>query len=484
MQALTATFDTGGLKTSFLLGDRQSFPAHTSKDYMDYILQVWRSIKTGIGREWIGPFVCVVKVTKPDDVKLVLANADSKDNFAYNMLRPWLGNGLFTSEGIKWSTHRRLITPAFHFEILRPYVRIFVECTNIFLNKLTETNGESIDICHPVSLMTLDSLLKCSFADDSKCQIDESNEYTNAVFTMTKLFSTRYSFPPYHFAPIFHLSPLGFKWRKTLGILHRKTETIIRKRRIELSKLSALASAGEHRDGGREINKRKYMDFLDILLQARDEDGVGLTDLEIREEADTFMFGGHDTVSSAVSWCLYNLARFPEYQQQCRDEVENLLRDKDKDELDWDDLSSLPYITMFIKESLRFHTPAPDILRTLIKDVTLTDGTVLPKGTITTVSCLGMHHHPSYWEDPETFDPYRFLPERNKERHSHAYIPFSAGPRNCIGQNFAMNQIKVIVAMTTRRFVITVDADKPAPEWTCSIVLRSLNGIHLHFRQI
>ncbi|XP_072025349.1 uncharacterized protein, partial [Amphiura filiformis] len=432
---------------------------------------IWHRLEN-LGRDWIGPFFCVVQIVNPEYIKVAVANADSKDNFVYNLIRPWLGDGLLTSEGSKWMRHRRLLTPAFHFEILRPYVGIFVESTRIFLNKLSETKGRSVDVFEHVSLMTLDSLLKCSFSYHSNCQLNEDNEYTNAVFTFSDLFTERFRFVPYHLNLIFQLSPSGFKWRRCLRVLHGKSEDAIRKRRQELKKL---------KEKGISVTKRgKYMDFLDILLQARDVNGEGMTDQEIREEVDTFMFEGHDTTSSGISWCLYNLGRFPEHQQKCFDEVQQLLQEKGKTELKWDDLNSLPFTTMFIKESLRFHAPVPGILRTLIKEVTFPDGTVLPKGTYVTVSPLATHHHPLYWENPEVFDPYRFLPERSKGRHSHAFIPFSAGPRNCIGQNFAMNELKVVVAMTVQRFQIAVDSDR-VPEWTPRLVLRSLNGIHLKF---
>ncbi|XP_072041937.1 cytochrome P450 4F3-like [Amphiura filiformis] len=470
MQKLTANIDDCGLETSFIWGNLKCYPSETTKEYQDKIVEIFLRMKN-YGRDWIGPFLCIVQVANPEYIKLVLSNADSKDILAFNVARDWLGDGLVASKGSKWARHRKLLTPAFHLNILKPYFKIFVDSTNVLLNKLSDTKGATVEVFEPLSLMARDSLLKCSFSYESNCQLSKTNkehEFIWAVDTCLEIYMERLRFLPYLFDTIFHLSPSGFKWRRCIRILHSKSNNAIKKRRQEIKEVGS--------------RREKHLDFIDILLLAQDENGDGLTDEEIREEVDTFMFGGYDTTTSAISWCLYNLARFPEYQQKCYDEVKELFDEKEHPELEWDDLNSLPFTTMFIKESLRMHSPVPGIIRVLVKEVQFPDGMVLPEGTPVAVSLLATHHNPLYWENPEVFDPYRFLPERSKDRHTHAYIPFSAGPRNCIGKNFAMMELKVAIVMIVRRFQIAVDPDH-VPEWTPRIVLKSLNGIHLRFHQ-
>ncbi|XP_072031382.1 cytochrome P450 4F4-like isoform X2 [Amphiura filiformis] len=456
----------------FLYGNLKEIPKD-EKDRIDALIKQ-STVCTNTRQFWIGPFVCIMTMLNPEYIRLVLANADTKDNIFYDFVKHWLGDGLLISGGEKWARHRRLLTPAFHFEILRPYVKLSVESTDVFLNKLMATKGECIDVYNHVSLMTLDTLLKCSFSYESNCQSDTNNPYIESVYAMAELLIKRLTFLPHHIDFIYRLSSSGRQFFKHCRRVHEKAEEFIRNRRNELAR---LAKNDKEDQAGK---KRRYLDFLDVLIQARDEDGNGLKDLEIREEVDTFLFEGHDTTASGVSWCLYNLARFPQFQQKCRDEVNELLTSKNKEELDWDDLNQLPFLTMFIKESLRFHPPVPGVARTLIKDITLPNGVFLPKGTSVGLSVLSTHHHPLYWDDPEVFDPYRFTPENNAKRHSHAFIPFSAGPRNCIGQHFAMNELKIVAAMTLRRFMITPDEKNP-PQWISRLVLRSCNGIHLRF---
>ncbi|XP_072031384.1 LOW QUALITY PROTEIN: cytochrome P450 4F4-like [Amphiura filiformis] len=462
-----------------LFGNIREIP-RDDKDIIDDLLQRSQAC-VNTRYLWLGPFECIITPLNPEYVKVMIANADIKGNIFYKFVKPWLGDGLLLSSGRKWKRHRRLLTPAFHFDILRPYVKLSVKSSKVFLDRLAATNGEFIDIFKYASLMTLDTLLKCAFSYESNCQSNDSNPYIESVYAMSELFAERAVFLPYHYDAIYRFTPNGRRFYKHCQRVHTMAETTIKGRASRLGKLTENNEHGDEHDGENMRRKRKYLDFLDVLLQARDEDGDALEDLEIREEVDNFMFAGHDTTASAISWCLYNLARFPQFQKKCRDEVNDLFMTRNKEELDWDDRNQLPFLTMFIKESLRFHPPVPVYGRTLGNDVTLPDGVVLPKGTSVGVSVISVHHHHLYWNDPEVFDPYRFTPENNAKRHSHAFIPFSAGPRNCIGQNFAMNEIKVVVAMTVRRFEIISDPENP-PQWTQSrVVLRSLNGIYLKF---
>ncbi|XP_017721995.1 PREDICTED: docosahexaenoic acid omega-hydroxylase CYP4F3-like [Rhinopithecus bieti] len=142
-----------------------------------------------------------------------------------------------------------------------------------------------------------------------------------------------------------------------------------------------------------------------------------------------------------------------------------------------DDLAQLPFLTMCIKESLRLHPPVPAISRCCTQDIVLPDGRVIPKGVICHISVLGTHHNPVVWPDPEVYDPFRFDPENIKERSPLAFIPFSAGPRNCIGQAFAMAEMKVVLALTLLRFRVLPDHTEPRrkPE----LVLRAEGGLWL-----
>ncbi|XP_078593033.1 cytochrome P450 4F3-like isoform X1 [Branchiostoma floridae x Branchiostoma japonicum] len=136
----------------------------------------------------MGPLLQHCTVYHHDYVKAVMSRADRKDDYVYSFLRPWLGDGLLTSAGPKWFRNRRLLTPGFHFEILKPYVRLFSESTNVMLNNWEELkSGSSIDVFHHTSLMTLDSMLKCALSQHTDCQTRKTNDYIAAVFELTDL---------------------------------------------------------------------------------------------------------------------------------------------------------------------------------------------------------------------------------------------------------------------------------------------------------
>ena len=124
--------------------------------------------------------------------------------------------------------------------------------------------------------------------------------------------------------------------------------------------------------------RKRLVDFLDILLLARDADGERLSDIEIRDEVETFMFEGHDTTKSAISWLLYNLAKHPDIQTRAREEVQERMRGRDIRRVTWEDMTQLPYLTRCIKESLRMYPPVPLIARTLTKPLDIGDGRILP----------------------------------------------------------------------------------------------------------
>nr|APX42729.1 cytochrome P450 4F2 [Callithrix jacchus] len=426
-------------------------------------------------KSWMGPITPILSLCHPDIIRSVI-NASAaiapKDKFFYSFLKPWLGDGLLLSAGDKWSRHRRMLTPAFHFNILKPYMKIFNESVNIMHAKwqrLASEGSARLDMFEHISLMTLDSLQKCVFSFDSHCQ-EKPSEYIAAILELSALVSKRHHETLLHLDFLYYLSPNGRRFRRACRLVHDFTDAVIRERR------RTLPSQGVD-DFLRAKAKSKTLDFIDVLLLSKDEDGKELSDEDIRAEADTFMFEGHDTTASGLSWVLYHLAKHPEYQERCRQEVQELLKGREPKEIEWDDLAVLPFLTMCVKESLRLHPPVPVISRRVTQDVVVPDGRVIPKGVICLISVFGTHHNPAVWPDPEVYNPFRFDPENIKERSPLAFIPFSAGPRNCIGQAFAMAEMKVVLALTLLHFRVLPDHTEPRrkPE----LVMRAEGGLWL-----
>ena len=417
-------------------------------------------------RAWIGPFLPRVIVNHCDLAKKVLK--EPKDEPGYDLLKPWLGDGLLISQGKKWHRNRRLLTPAFHYEILKPYIDVYNSCLKIMIGKWMTSvkKNEPVKVYKTVNLLSLDIIMHCVFSFESNCQQEgvKKHPYIEAVCNLIELTSTRFVTLHHRIDWIYYLSENGRKYRRACKQAHGYSEMVIRERRNALE---------EKKENEESFDKRKYLDFLDILLTAADEDGSGLTDLEIRDEADTFMFEGHDTTTSGISWTLYCLAKYPEHQEKIRDEVRNVLMGREW--LEYDDLKELKYTHWCIKEAMRLYPPVFFIVRRAASDLEL-DGHVIPKGMPIDVSIRMIHRHPDTWENPEEYDPLRFHPSNAEGRDPYAYIPFSAGPRNCIGQNFAVNEEKLVVASIVHKFKLSL-VDGHKVEACPKVVLRTVNDI-------
>ncbi|KAJ8246249.1 hypothetical protein GJAV_G00265470 [Gymnothorax javanicus] len=432
---------------------------------------------------FLGPFYTLVRLFHPDFIKPILTASTSitlKDELFYGFLRPWLGQGLLLSNGEYWSRHRRLLTPAFHFDILKGYTEIFNKSTDIMHEKWRHlvADGQScLDMFEQVSLMTLDSLLKCTFSYDSNCQ-ERPSEYIAAIYELSTLVVKREHRMLHHWDWLYWRSPEGQRFRRACAVVHKFTADIVERRRAQLIQ----QGEPEKRTSDTSARRKKLTDFIDVLLLSKDEDGNGLTNEEIKAEADTFMFEGHDTTASGISWVLYNLAQHPQYQDQCRAEINALLDGRQTEEIEWDDLTNLPFTTMCIKESLRLHPPVTAVARRFNQDMTVPEGRVIPQGNICLVSIYGTHHNPEIWPNPEVYDPSRFDSHNLAGRPSLAFIPFSAGPRNCIGQNFAMAEMRVVVALTIRRFRLT--PGKAEVRRLSELILRAEGGLWLQLEPI
>uniref|UniRef100_A0A8C5EDN4 Leukotriene-B(4) omega-hydroxylase 2-like n=1 Tax=Gouania willdenowi TaxID=441366 RepID=A0A8C5EDN4_GOUWI len=426
---------------------------------------------------FLGPFYHLVRVFHPDYVKPLLmapANITVKDELIYDHLRPWLGQSLLISSGVEWARKRRLLTPAFHFDVLRNYIATFNSSANTMHQKWRRLVAEgrcTLELFGHVSLMTLDTLLKCAFSYDSNCQ-ESTSEYVSAVIELSDLIIARRQKILHHWDWIYYQTQQGKHFKRTLSVVHRFTREVVQKRRAQINQRTGENSRFSS-------PPRRKSDFVDILLLSKDEDGQSLSDEEIEAEANTFMFAGHDTTASAICWTLYNLARHQNFQETCRQEVMDVMQGRDGDDIKWEDLSCLPFTTMCIKESLRLHSPVQAVTRRYTQDVTLPGNRVVPQGVISLVSIYGTHHNPAVWTNPDEFNPLRFDPANMTSRSSHAFIPFSSGPRNCIGQKFALAELRVVVALTLIRFNLTFGGEggvRRLPQ----LVMRAEGGLWLH----
>lgn len=230
-----------------------------------------------------------------------------------------------------------------------------------------------------------------------------------------------------------------------------------------------------------DFGARKKLALLDILLGAT-IDGKPLSDDDIREEVDTFTFAGHDTSASALTFILYNIAKYPDIQKRMYEEIVEVVG-PDSIELTLHTLNELRYLDLVIKESLRMFPPVPMIARHATERAEI-EGTTIPVGTIVGVDIFEMHRDSDYFEDAETFNPDRFdVVRETGKSNPFTYIPFSAGNRNCIGQKFAQYEIKTAVTKILQAFTLELLTPDFEPALKAEIVLKPAGPLPIRFIQ-
>ncbi|XP_069680199.1 cytochrome P450 4C1-like isoform X2 [Periplaneta americana] len=299
-----------------------------------------------------------------------------------------------------------------------------------------------------------------------------TSEYVNAVYDVTMAISKRGMLPLLYPDFIFNLTPLGRTHNKCLKIIHGFANKVIQERKLLRQKSRNLVEAKEEND----VGEKKRLAFLDMMLDTSDS-GSNLTDEEIREEVDTFMFEGHDTTATSVCWTLFILGHHMDVQEKLYDEFESIFEGSDRPPT-MKDLNDMKYLERVIKESLRLYPSVPAIGRQLDSDIEI-GGFVIPAGMAIDINIQAIHMNPNNFPNPSKFDPDNFLPERVMKRHPFAYIAFSAGSRNCIGQKFAMLELKGMLSYVLRNYkVISLDKREDV-RMLNTLVLKSNTGIRI-----
>ena len=298
------------------------------------------------------------------------------------------------------------------------------------------------------------------------------------IIRVTKILSKRFINVWHRIDWIFRLTaPKEYKrLNESIKLMHDFTENIIMERRQSLEQSINVETPAEAEED--EFGLKKRMALLDVLLQST-IDGMPLTNEDIREEVDTFMFEGHDTTTSGISSTLYLISRHPEVQQKIIEEIKTVLGTDKERAVSLRDLGELKYLECVIKESLRLYPPVPIIGRYFTEDVIIR-GNKIPAGTNFTVGIYVTLRDPMYFPEPDSFKPERFLDDSINKMHAYAYIPFSAGPRNCIGQKFALLEMKSTISKVLRHFELLPLGPEVSP--MMNLVLRSANGNHVGLR--
>ncbi|XP_025989496.1 cytochrome P450 4C1 [Solenopsis invicta] len=440
-----------------------------------------KNCKEGAFVQWVGakPFISVFK---PEHLEHIFpSTVNITKGLPYRMLAPWLGNGLLTSTGKQWFHDRKLIGPTFHFSILDQFAVVQSEKAEILTKclekKIEKDSGKAFDIFPFIVNAALDIICETAMGVDIRAQEVET-EYTSTVHQASKLVMQRLLRPWYWIDWLYYSVSSGKQFKSAVHILHGFTKQVIRKRKAERKSQNGFIKI-ENEDNEFNIGKRKRKAFLDLLLDQNEKDDAPLTDDELRAQVDTFMFEGHDTTAVAITWTLFLLGNNLEHQEKVHEELEEIFGNSETP-ASVKEITQLKYLDRVIKETLRLFPSVPIILRKLTEDVKL-DKYTFPKDTEVMLSLILTHRNPEVWPEPMKFDPDRFLPENSKGRNPYAYVPFSAGPRNCIGQRFAQLEEKIVLTAILRKWRVKSVKTLDNIKYGGSLILRPSEEVLIHF---
>ena len=426
-----------------------------------------------------GPALSSVVLSHPETVADAMRQGPGKFHFIYDFYKPILGNGLVTSSGKRWARDHKLLLKAFTQKMLSTYVVVYKSASSTFVSLLEKHVGNTVNISPMVGLLSFDIILQCVSGAVTNCQTetDKSSSvmlYNKAVANLLQLTMDRFTQPWLYNDWIYSFSAQGKKFFKYLAQSHAYTYSLIRARREELKDLLG--------DEGR-MDLDKGRDMLDTLIGVRDDDGVGLSDEEVREHMDTLLFAGRDTTSNTVQFAILHLADNPDCQEKCRDEIRRVVNNcGGLDAFGHEHLSQLNYLFQFMQESLRCSSVISNVAKTSPRSVEI-DGVKIPPKVFLSISIFGVHHNPEFWDNPEKFDPDRFSPEKSV-RHPYSFIPFSTGTRSCLGRHFALNEVKVILTMLLLRYRLVADPTVPKPHWRDYAVARPEPGVRVRLEAV
>jgi cytochrome P450 len=361
-------------------------------------------------------------INHPDDVKRVLLSNHRNYTKGEGMdrVKILLGNGIMTSEGDFWRRQRRMMQPAFHRRIIDQFTALIGNVNEKFAERWAEkaARGEAVNITDDTSELTLEIVLRSIFGTD----LDRLERQMGAN--------------PFEVVAKDPNRDLKFAFRfRSLGRL--VGELIAERRR---------AASDEHAD------------FLALLMASRDRDtDAAMSDRELIDEVLTLIVAGHETTASSLAWTWYLIGGHPETADALRAEADH---GPAGSAVGLEAAESLQLTHQVIQESLRLYPPGWLFTRRNLEADELGGYPIAPRTDVFICPYL-LHRHPGYWDAPEDFRPERFAGAGAAERHRFSYIPFSVGPRHCIGENVAMFEMLVHVQRMCRRFRLTRASTEP-----------------------
>ena len=373
-------------------------------------------------------------IAHPEDVKTVLHDRYthfSKGSPGFLKVKQLLGEGLLTSEGDLWRRQRRLAQPSFSRQRVARFATLMTETASRQIEGWQEhiETQRPLPVASEMMRLTLAIIGKALFGADLSEK--DAGVVERGIVTFLE-----------------HARKTTYRLIDLSWILPSKSQRQYEEAKKDLDALVYRIIERRRREGA------EGYDLISMLLQATDDEtGEGMSDEQLRDEVMTMIIAGYETTSTALAWIWTALSLHPGVARRWRRELQTVLGDRLPTVTD---LPELAYTEKVIKETMRLYPSAWSMSRLVVEDEVLS-GYAIPAGSLVFVCPYAVHRHPEFWPNPEGFDPERFAPEAEEGRHRFAYLPFGAGPRNCIGQHFAMMELKLVLATIGQRYALNLE---------------------------
>lgn len=388
-------------------------------------------------------------IADPDCVKYVLQenpqNYTKGENF--QDMKLVIGEGLVISEGESWRYQRRLMQPSFHRQQIAAMVNDMTHLTAKMIERWEKIpDGATLDVSEQMLDLTQKILLKTTLSIDAD---SDTTELIQAWNTIYKFLSDRLW--AVIKLPISFPTSKNRQFQQAIDTLRTVSNRIIQQRK--------LGNCDAH-------------DILSMFMSTQDESGGGLSDQQLHDQIVGLFSAGFETSAATLSWIWYLLSKYPTVERQLHAELATVLAGRTPT---FEDLPNLKYTKMVIQEAMRLYPGAWVYARNNLND-DLIGGYHIPGGSMLLLSPFVTHRLPTFWDNPEGFDPERFTPERSVGRPRYAYFPFGGGQRQCLGDIFALTEIQVVLAMVCQRFRLNLLPEHPVEQQPL-LTLQTRKGI-------
>lgn len=397
------------------------------------------------------------QLSHPDHIQQVLQSnvANYRKGRGYNILKLSLGEGLLTSEGALWQRQRKMTQPSFQGQQVASFVATMAKNALAMLGRWEDyaARSQPFDVVPEFMRLTLNIAAQVLFTTN----LEDETESIRRTLDIGRDYSVQRAwsvFPP----PLAVPTRRNREYRGALAHIHGIIDHIIAERR--------RASA-------------RIADLLTMLMEARDENGAPMSDKQLRDEVITLLTAGHETTTLALAWTCFLVGTRPEVMERMAAEAAFLNGRTPA----YEDLMKLRYSRMVVEETMRLYPPVWTLARTAVNHDEI-GGFYVPAGSEILIFPYITQRHPKWWKDADVFQPERFAPENSAARPRYAYLPFGAGPRTCIGQNFAMTEILVVLALILQRFRFRLSVDPATIHPEPSVTLQPRPGVVVRLEKV